>query len=141
MTPPYKTGLIAGAFELIHPGYIRVLADAKKICEHLVVALQIDPAVERPKTKWHPVIPVLEREEILLSIRYVDEVQRYETETDLVALLLWRKPDVRIVGSDYIGRTITGLMGIPVYYHHRNHNWSVTMLRRLICESTKEWKR
>jgi glycerol-3-phosphate cytidylyltransferase len=133
----YNVGLVAGAFELIHPGYVRLLKDAKSICKHLVVALHEDPALERPNSKFHPVLSVEERTEILLSIRYVDEVRTYKTEDGLVALILDVHPDVRILGSDYTKKDVTGRMGIPIYYHVRHHNWSTTKLRRLIAQSMK----
>lgn len=133
----YKLGLVAGAFELIHPGYIYLLKDAKSICERLVVALHEDPALERPNSKFHPVLSVEERTEILLSIRYVDEVRTYKTEDGLVALILDVHPDVRILGKDYANKPVTGRMGIPIYLHVRNHDWSTTKLRRLISQSMK----
>lgn len=133
----YKKGLLAGAFELIHPGYIELFRDAKNICEFLVVALQDDPSMDRPKTKFKPVIGVFCRLNILKSIRYIDDVIPYRTEDDLVALIMEQRPDVRILGDDYIGKPITGKMDIPCYYHRRQTDWSTTKLRQLIAQSMK----
>jgi len=133
----YKVGLVAGSFDLIHPGYIRLFKDAKRVCEYLIVALQDDPSVDRPKTKSKSIFMKEERLEILMSIRYVDEVRYYQTENDLVLLLLDIKPDIRIVGDDYRNEVITGKNICRIYYSSREHNWSVTRVRRLIKEEKK----
>ena len=134
----YKVGLTAGAFDIIHPGYIRLFRDAKKVCEYLIVALHEDPSLERPKTKYKPIFSPEERLEILMSIRYVDEVRRYRTENDLVLLIVDIKPDVRIIGTDYIEKKLFTGKGItPLYYHHRDHNWSETLVRKLLREEKK----
>ena len=63
----YNTGLICGAFDVIHPGYIRLFMDAKSVCEKVVIALQTDPTVDRPE-KDKPVQSVEDREMILRAI-------------------------------------------------------------------------
>ena len=133
MNQKYRVGLIAGSFDLIHPGYVWLFQDAKKVCEYLVIALQEDPSVER-KSKLKPVLTWEERAEILMAIRYVDDVMDYTTEDDLVRLILEVKPDVRILGSDYVGKNVTGKMKIPIHFHVRDHGWSTTKLKRMICE-------
>ena len=45
-TNPKKKGIIAGAFDVIHPGYVRMFKDAKRHCNHLTVALHLDPSIE-----------------------------------------------------------------------------------------------
>lgn len=130
----YKVGIVTGAFDIIHPGYIRLFKDAKRVCSYLIVALHVDPSIERPKTKYKPVFSKEERLEILMSIRYVDEVRFYNTEDELVLLLMEIKPDVRIMGTDYCGGRITGHNISTIYYHRRTHNWSETRVRKLIKE-------
>ena len=117
-----KIGLIAGSFDLIHPGYIQMFKDAKNVCDHLIVALQDDPTIDRPKTKLKPVQSLNDRKIVLSSIRYVDEIKTYTTEEDLYRLLKETKHDVRILGSEYNGLEYNGQdLGIPVYYHVRDH--------------------
>lgn len=132
-----KTGLVTGSFDLIHPGYIRLLKDAKSVCEYLVVALQDDPSIDRPKSKSKPVFTKKERFEILMSIRYVDEVRYYQTEDELILLILDIRPDIRILGTDYLNKPITGKGMTRIYYHDRNTGWSTTKLRKMICEAKK----
>lgn len=140
----YRVGLIAGCFDVIHPGYIAMFKDAKRICEYLVVALHEDPSLERPE-KMKPILSVDERKEILLSLRFVDEVVTYATEKDLLMLLMNAKPDVRILGNDYEGRpeVITGgSFGIPIYFHDRSgHTWNSTKLKAMIATSVSGRKK
>lgn len=59
-----KTGIVCGAFDIMHPGYIDMFRQAKLVCDRLVVALQIDPTIDRPE-KTAPVHTVMERSIIL----------------------------------------------------------------------------
>ena len=127
-------GLVAGCFDLIHPGYIKMFQDAKTVCNHLIVALQEDSSIER-EGKFKPVHSVEERKLILNSIKYVDEIIVYKTEEDLENLLNDLRPDYRILGTDYLSKKITGenIDGIRIHYHTRDHNWSYSNLRKKIC--------
>ena len=130
-----KTGFLAGNFDVIHPGYIQMFKDAKSVCDKLIVGLHVDPSEENPN-KIKPVLSSQERNDLLLSLRYVDKVELYWTESDLVNLLERVKPDVRILGSDYIGREFTGdHLNIPIHYHERNHQWSTTKFKKEIAKS------
>ena len=62
-TIPVKKGIIAGAFDVIHPGYVRMFRDAKRHCNHLTVALHLDPSIERD-IKLKPIHTKEERKEI-----------------------------------------------------------------------------
>jgi glycerol-3-phosphate cytidylyltransferase len=131
-----KRGIIAGCFDLIHPGYIKMMADAKTVCDHLVVALHDDPSTER-KSKFKPVHSMEERKMILSAIRYVDEIVVYDTEEGLLDLLRWCDIDVRVIGTDYKGKNFTGKeLDMEIHYHERDHNWSYSDLRRKIAEET-----
>ena len=132
---PILKGIIAGNFDVIHPGYVRFFKDAKhKACDWLIVALHVDPTIERPH-KAKPILSAEERTEVLLSIKYVDEVVYYNTEAELLNLLQNIRPNVRILGSDYKDKPYTGdSLGIPVYYHVRDHDWSTTRFKNEITE-------
>jgi len=126
-------GFVCGAFDLIHPGYILLLKDAKGVCQHLTVGLHIDPSLENPD-KVAPIHTASERELMLRAIKYVDDVVIYRTETGLANLLNSLKPDIRILGSDYRDRPITAKDVAPIYWHERNHDYSYTSLRQRIAE-------
>lgn len=136
---PYKTGFVAGAFDIIHPGYIAMLSEAKSFCEYLVVALHEDPSIGNP-SKVRPVLSLAERYRILTSIKYIDIVYTYATERKLLEILKQVKPDVRFLGDDYKegAKPITGSeLNIPIHWIKRSE-WSATHFKQLIYEQMKE---
>lgn len=135
MMSMYKTGVIAGNFDVIHPGYIKMFKECKSYCENFIILLHKDPSIERPE-KLKPILSVEERIEILNSIRYIDFVHIYTYESELLNLLKGIQPDIRFLGDDYRGRTYTGFeLNIPIHYLDRGHGWSTTKFKKLIAES------
>jgi len=97
------TGFIAGAFDVIHPGYVYMFREAKEYCDYLVVGLHKDPETNG---KLKPILSVEERSEILKSIVYIDEIYVYSGEDDLYKLIEEVDPDVRFLGDDYKGKNL-----------------------------------
>ena len=130
-----KKGVIAGNFDVIHPGYIKMFRECKDNCTEFIVLLHSDPSIERPN-KIKPILSVDERIETLMSIKYIDNVFTYTYENELIDLLKKIKPDIRFLGDDYKGRSYTGYdLKIPIYYLTRTHGWSTTKFKKLIAKS------
>src|SRR5258705_7256076 len=89
-----------GVFDLLHVGHVRYLAQARKLGDALVVAINSDRAVRELKGSRRPVINEQERAEILASLRLVDYVTIFDelSPRSLIAQLL---PDVLVKGGDY----------------------------------------
>ena len=139
-TVPLKKGIIAGAFDVIHPGYIEMFRDAKTYCNHLTVALHLDPSIERD-IKLKPVHTKEERKEILLALKDVDEVVYYEVENGFLNYLKSGDYHIRFLGTDYIKGNYTGKdIPIDIVWLNRNHDYSTTRLKTLIYKSVKERK-
>ena len=131
----YNRGIIAGNFDVIHPGYIKMFKECKSYCKQFIILLHTDPSIERPH-KLKPILSVDERTEILQSIKYIDYIQYYTYEDELVELLVRDKPDIRFLGDDYRGKTYTGFeLDIPIHYLNRDHGWSTTKFKKLISET------
>ena len=130
-------GFTAGNFDLLHPGYINAFKEAKRHCDKFIVFLQKDPSAHR-KNKYKPVIPLYDRYKALMSIRYIDDVYIYQTEEELYELIKFFKPDIRILGEDYIGKTDCTGSDLPpkIIYTTRSHGWSTTKLKDLITIQT-----
>ncbi len=125
-----KIGFTCGSFDLLHAGHIMMLKDAKKQCDKLIVGLQTDPTIDRPKTKNKPTQTLKERKIQLEAVKYVDEIIIYETENDLRKLIFDLDPDIRIIGTDWKSKPFTGYsLHIPIYWHERRHDYSTTNLR------------
>ncbi len=133
-------GVIAGNFDVIHPGYIKTFRECKKNCNHFTILLQTDPSIERPN-KLRPVLSIEERIEVLKSIKYIDDIKVYTYEKELIELLKSGKFNVRFLGDDYIGKLYTGNeLNIDVHYISRSHGWSTTKFKKLIAETVKTKK-
>ena len=132
-----KIGFTCSCFDLLHAGHILMLKDAKKQCDYLIVGLQTDPTIDRPKEKNKPIQSLEERRIQLEAIKYVDEVITYETENDLYELLYKLMPNVRILGTDYEHKYFTGIEidGIDIYFHKRDHDYSTSSLREKIINT------
>lgn len=132
---PQVKGIVAGAFDVIHPGYVRMFKECKSHCNHLTVALHVDPSIERPN-KLKPVQSADERKEILLSMRNIDHVVLYYNEEQFHDLLKWGGYDVRFLGNDYSDGSYTGKdIDIKIAFVDRNHSYSTTNLKKKITKS------
>lgn len=135
MMSMYKTGVIAGNFDVIHPGYIKMFKECKSYCKQFIILLHTDPSIERPE-KLKPILTKEERTEVLTSIKYIDGIAYYTYEKELVDLIKRLSPDIRFLGDDYRGKTYTGFeLDIPVHYLNRDHGWSTTKFKKLIADT------
>jgi len=133
-----KIGITFSTFDLFHAGHVAMLAEAKNHCDYLIAGLQTDPTLDRPDTKNPPVQSVVERQIQLAACRYVDEVVVYQTEQDLVDILLTLPIDVRILGVEYADKHFTGAeecnnRRIELVYNKRDHSFSSSSLRRRVA--------
>ena len=109
----YKVGIVTGAWDLLHAGHINLLKKASKKCDYLIVALHVDPSIER-SDKNKPIESVLERQIKINACRYVYLTVVYETEADLSIIFKYFKIDVRFLGTDGKGRKITNEEALPI---------------------------
>lgn len=135
-----KIGITFSTFDLLHAGHIAMLSEAKNHCDYLIAGLQTDPTIDRPDTKNPPVQSIVERQIQLSACRFVDEVVVYQTERDLVDLLLILPVDVRILGVEYEQKDFTGRQecydrGIEIVFNGRDHSFSSSSLRKRVAEA------
>jgi glycerol-3-phosphate cytidylyltransferase len=130
-------GFTASTFDLLHAGHCAMLAEAKTKCDYLIVGLMTDPTIDRPKEKNKPVQSTLERWIQVSAVDFVDLVIPYDTEQDLIDLLLLIKPDIRIIGEEYRNTNFTGkdIKGIEIYYNKREHSFSTSSLRSRVKDA------
>ena len=72
-----KIGVIAGNFDVIHPGYIHLFNECKEFCTELIILLHEDPSIERPE-KLKPILNLDERMMILSSLNQIDQIIPYK---------------------------------------------------------------
>tara|TARA_Y100001954_G_scaffold230317_1_gene277698 strand:+ start:389 stop:787 length:399 start_codon:yes stop_codon:yes gene_type:complete len=128
-------GFVAGNFDVIHPGYIKMFKECKNNCDEFTLFLHSDPSIERPN-KLKPILSLNERVEILSSIKYIDQIKSYTFESELYNLIKNGNFSVRFLGDDYKNKGFTGDdIKIPIHYLNRNHGWSTTKFKNLIAKS------
>ena len=96
-----------GCFDLLHPGHIRSLEQARALGDALIVGLNSDSSVRQLKGPGRPVLPEDERAEILAALECVDAVVIFNEPTprEIITKLL---PDVLVKGGDWAGDKIVG---------------------------------
>ena len=135
-----KIGITFSTFDMLHAGHIAMLAEAKNHCDYLICGLQTDPTIDRPDTKNKPVQSIVERQIQLAACRYVDEVVVYQTEQDLVDLLLILPLDIRVLGVEYQHQNFSGyeecgMRNIELVFNGRDHSFSSSSLRKRVVEA------
>lgn len=138
-----KIGFNCSSFDLFHAGHVTMLKMEKELCDYLKVALQVDPTIDRPGIKNKPVQSVYERYVQLQGCKYVDEILVYETEQDLLNLIMTQTIHIRFLSEEYLNRDFTGKQycmnnGIELHYHKRQHTYSSSDLRRRVHLLEKE---
>jgi glycerol-3-phosphate cytidylyltransferase len=112
-----------------------MLAEAKQVCDYLIVGLQTDPSIDRPNVKNTPIQSVVERYVQLSAVKFVDQIVVYQTEKDLEDMLMFLPITVRFIGEEYEGKEFTGKhiceeRGIKIWYNSRKHRFSSSELRK-----------
>ena len=130
-----KKGFVAGNFDVIHPGYIKMFSECKNNCDHFTILLHSDPSIERPE-KLKPILTLDERIEVLSSIKFINDIKSYTYETELYDLIKNGGYSVRFLGDDYRNKSFTGDdLSIDIHYLNRDHGWSTTKFKNLIAKT------
>jgi glycerol-3-phosphate cytidylyltransferase len=134
-----KIGFNCSSFDLLHAGHVTMLKQEKEMCDYLKVALQTNPAIDRPGVKNRPVQSIYERYVQLQACRYVDEILVYDSEAELLNLIQTQTMHIRFLSEEYLNRDFTGKQycisrGIELFYHPREHTYSSSDLRKRTYE-------
>jgi D-beta-D-heptose 7-phosphate kinase/D-beta-D-heptose 1-phosphate adenosyltransferase len=102
-----RIGFTNGCFDLIHPGHVHLLAQARAACDRLVVALNTDLSVRRLKGPERPIQSEAARATVMSSLASVDLVVLFAEDTPL-SLIDAIRPDVLVKGADYRPEQVVG---------------------------------
>ncbi len=102
-----RVGFTNGCFDILHPGHVRVLTQARAACDRLIVGLNSDASVRRLKGADRPVQDERARAEVLAALEAVDLVVVFEEDTPL-KLITQIKPSVLVKGGDYTREQVVG---------------------------------
>jgi rfaE bifunctional protein nucleotidyltransferase chain/domain len=96
-----------GVFDLVHPGHIRYLRDARALGDALIVAVNSDRSVRSYKDPGRPINPEQERAELIASLAFVDAAVVFDEDTPH-AIVRRIQPDVLVKGADWAEDNIVG---------------------------------
>ena len=121
-----------GVFDLLHPGHVRYLRDARALGDALIVAVNSDRSVRAIKGPERPVTPGHERAEVLLGLASVDAVVIFDEETPF-AVVRTIQPDVLVKGADWgpgdiVGREVVEARGGRVVRIELSPGYSTSQL-------------
>jgi D-beta-D-heptose 7-phosphate kinase/D-beta-D-heptose 1-phosphate adenosyltransferase len=109
-----RVGFTNGCFDLLHPGHLHLLNQARAACDRLVVALNSDASVKRLKGPDRPVQSEAARAAVLGSLFVVDLVVLFSEETPIRQIEALR-PDVLVKGADYAIKDVVGASFVQSY--------------------------
>ena len=130
-------GYTTGVYDMFHVGHLNILRQARERCDYLIVGVTTDELVESRKGR-RPIVPLLERLEVVQNVRYVDDVVAQTTMDKAEA---WRnlKFDVMFVGDDWKGTPVWDALeedfarvGVQIVYFPYTPHTSSTILRRRV---------
>ncbi len=103
----WRIGFTNGCFDLLHPGHVHLLEQARSWCDRLVVGLNTDASVKRLKGPARPIQSEAARAAVLASLATVDCVTLFDEDTP-VELIRELRPDVLVKGADYTVEQVVG---------------------------------
>ena len=134
----YNVGYTTGVFDLFHVGHLNVLRKSKELCNNLVVGITTDELTIEMKDR-KPIIPFSERQEIVKSIKYVDEVVPKVTNDNILDVWETLRFDVLFKGDDW-KNTEKGLrlenelkkIGVQIHYFPYTKETSSSIIRSVL---------
>ena len=110
----FRVGFTNGCFDLLHPGHVSLLRQARAACDRLIVGLNSDESVRRLKGASRPVQSEAARAAVLSSLADVDAVVGFADDTP-IGLIEALRPDVLVKGADYSEETVVGAVLVRSY--------------------------
>ena len=125
-----------GVFDILHPGHIRYLQEARRLGEALIIGINSDRSVRANKGPGRPITPEAERAEVLLALEGVDAVTVFDEETP-AEIIKRIEPDVLVKGADWgpdniVGRDTVESRGGRVVRMELSPGYSTTDLIRKV---------
>jgi D-beta-D-heptose 7-phosphate kinase/D-beta-D-heptose 1-phosphate adenosyltransferase len=129
-----------GVFDILHPGHIRYLQEARRLGDALIIGINSDRSVRANKGPERPITPEAERAEVLLALEGVDAVAVFDEETP-AEIIKRIEPDVLVKGADWgpdniVGRDTVESRGGRVVRMELSPGYSTTELIRKIRASS-----
>lgn len=110
----HRIGFTCGAFDLMHAGHAQYLAEARALCDSLLIAVNSDASIQRYKNPLRPINPWKERALLVAALASSDCVTILEDDRPLSLIERW-KPDLYIKGGDYNASSLRSASAVEAY--------------------------
>ena len=120
--------VVNGTFDIVHLGHLKLLEYARNLPNSYVLVLtDSDNRIRKLKGPGRPINTEYERCSLLFALKYVDRVETFDTDQELIDLIKGFEPDVMVKGSDYQGKPIIGAEYCKeIKFYDRFKNYSTT---------------
>ena len=116
-----------GCYDILHVGHVKLFNFARSLGNKLIVGIDSDDRIRKAKGDERPVNSQVDRKEMLLSIRWVDEVVVFDSDEELRSLIKYNDIDTMVVGDDYTDKEVIGSENCKeVMYFKRIAGYSTT---------------
>ncbi len=119
-----KRIFVNGTFDVLHVGHIFLLNFARRLGDHLTVAIDSDDRIRRLKGQNRPINNYYERTVMLQNLKSVDQVEIFDTDEELIEMI--KNHDIMVKGGDYSNLPIIGREHIQVILFERINGYSST---------------
>lgn len=128
---------INGTFDILHVGHIRIFKYAASL-GIVRVGLDTDKRIREKKGESRPYNSLYDRTEFISSIKGIDSVVSFDSDSELIDRIIEWKPDVMVIGSDYRGKEIIGSDHIKEIIYYPRSSYSTTgLVEKIITEHEK----
>ena len=120
---------VNGCFDVLHRGHMELFRFAKKQGTYLIVGIDTDRRIKQSKGASRPFNSQEDRKFFLEGIKYIDEVVIFDNSVELCNLVMLKKPDVMVVGSDWKDKRVVGSQyANELIFFDRIGNYSTTSI-------------
>lgn len=125
---------VNGSFDLLHTGHLDMLFYAKRLGNHLHVAIDSDERIREHKGSDRPVNPLRIRKAIMQSLKPVDTVSVFGSDEELINTIRSYSPDIMVKGSDWRGKKVIGeeFCGRVIFYERVNDESTTKIIQDFI---------
>jgi rfaE bifunctional protein nucleotidyltransferase chain/domain len=125
---------INGTFDIIHIGHIKLFEYAKSVGDYIVVGIDSDKRVKYLKGQSRPINNQDDRRELLLAIKYINEVHIFNSDEELSELIKKSNSDIMIIGDDYIDKNVIGSQHVKqLLFFKKIEGYSTTNIIKQLC--------